>query len=181
MEYSQILLVEKGFLLLDSNLNLIKDNRIDNLTSNIVCVILSDEKLYIFSQKEVNLLTGSAQDVKYYETQINEVLLPNEILSNYKEEIITSKDDIFIFPNTATEYITINLKTSEVLETSEVSRVEIYDVMGMKIQTTPSASQPPLNEGNLKIDISNFAHGVYFVKINGSNGACSIVEKFVKY
>jgi len=59
--------------------------------------------------------------------------------------------------------------------------VEIYDLMGILIHSTPSASQPPLNEGNFKIDVSKLSPGVYFVKIVVSNGACSIVEKFVKY
>jgi len=59
------------------------------------------------------------------------------------------------------------------------SEIEIYDVMGVLIQYT---SVETIHELSLqKIDVSNLSPGVYFVKINGSNGACSIVEKFVKY
>ena len=91
-----------------------------------------------------------------------------------------------IFPNPASDYITISIgsigagSNENNIWASPNASIEIYDVMGVLIHSTPSASQPPLNEGNLKIDISNLSPGVYFVKIVGSNGACSIVEKFVK-
>jgi len=75
-------------------------------------------------------------------------------------------NDNIIYPNPATDYITINLERCATLQKCGTSVVEIYDVMGFLIQTTPSASQPPLHEGNLKIDVSNLPPGVYFVKIN---------------
>ena len=100
------------------------------------------------------------------------------VSSAQNEEVINK---FSIIPNPATDYITINLskKGLKPFASNEV-KVEVYDVMGVLIHSTPSASQPPLNEGNLKIDVSNLAPGVYFVKIVGSNGASSIVEKFVK-
>jgi len=88
------------------------------------------------------------------------------------------QDDIVfegkLYPNPATDYITINLKTSEVLETSEVSRVEIYNVMGVLIHSTNLTPALTRGEG-VRIDVSNLTPGVYFVKVGG------IVEKFVKY
>ena len=94
-------------------------------------------------------------------------------------------DKIIISPNPATDYITINLSSINPTLKRGVEgevAVEIYDVMGMLVAQTPSsvingqtgASDPP------RIDVSNLSPGVYFVKIVGSNGACSIVEKFVK-
>jgi len=84
-----------------------------------------------------------------------------------------------IYPNPATDYITINLKPSEGLEPSEGSAVEIYDMMGIRVF---SDVRHLGDVGHLnRIGISNLAPGVYFVKIVGSNGCCSIVEKFVKY
>ena len=66
-----------------------------------------------------------------------------------------------------------DLKPSEVLETSEVSRVEIYDVMGMKVISDVRHLE---DVGHLiRIDVSNLSPGVYFVKIGDR------VEKFVKY
>ena len=86
-------------------------------------------------------------------------------------------------PNPATDYITINISGINRRVNPTVDGgvfVEIYDVMGMKIQSTPLETK---NFSSLqqKIDVSNLSPGVYFVKIVGSNGACSIVEKFVKY
>ncbi len=106
-----------------------------------------------------------------------EVYDSNAIASvyNFQEDL-----DKMIYPNPAMDYITINLDRWSPHSRCATSEIEIYNVMGVLIQTTPSASQPPLPDGNLRIDISHFTTGVYFVKIVGSNGACSIVEKFVK-
>ena len=97
---------------------------------------------------------------------------------------IISDQVIKIYPSPATDYITINFsnKGLKPFASNEV-KVEIYDVMGVLVAQTSSSvfngqtgtSDPP------RIDISNLSPGVYFVKIVGSNGACSIVEKFVKY
>jgi len=89
-----------------------------------------------------------------------------------------------IYPNPATDFFTFNSPSIKrwqggVLELNENFSVEIYDVMGMKIHSTNLS--PALSEGEgVRIDVSNLAPGVYFVKISGSNGACSIVNKFVK-
>lgn len=97
----------------------------------------------------------------------------NPLLSIIENDI----SNIEIAPNPANDYITINLLSiNPTLKRGieDKSFIEIYDVMGLKIQSTPSAWQPSINEGNLKIDISNLAPGIYFVKIGGR------VEKFVK-
>lgn len=86
------------------------------------------------------------------------------------------ENEIRITPNPANEYITINIKTSDVFKTSDVSRIEIYDMMGLKIQTDLIHPMFPKH----RMYVGNLATGVYLVKISGSNGVCSIVEKFVK-
>jgi hypothetical protein len=88
---------------------------------------------------------------------------------------------IVLFPNPATDYITINLSSINPTLKRGVEGgvvVEIYDLMGIKIHSTPVETK---NFSSLqRIDISNLSPGVYFLKIVGCNGACSIVEKFVK-
>ena len=113
-------------------------------------------------------IAGNKLDsIKISEISLEPVSVSEEINNSYMK----------ISPNPATEYITIN--TSVINPTlkrgveGEIV-VEIYDVMGVLIHSTPSASQPPLNEGNLRIDVSNLSPGVYFVKIGGK------VEKFIK-
>jgi len=73
-----------------------------------------------------------------------------------------------ISPNPATDYITINIGPSEGWS------VELYNMMGVLIQTTPSLRDTPPQDGNLRIEVSNLSPGVYFVKIGGR------VERFVK-
>ena len=74
-----------------------------------------------------------------------------------------------LYPNPATDYITINIKPSEGLA------VEIYDILGVKMQTTPITSTSLSNwVVNFKIDVSHLPVGLYLVKIGNR------VEKFVK-
>jgi len=82
-------------------------------------------------------------------------------------------DKIIISPNPATDYITIDLERCATLQKCGTSTLEIYDVMGILIQTTNLT--PALSEGEgARIDVSLLAPGVYFVKIGDR------VEKFVK-
>jgi len=83
-----------------------------------------------------------------------------------------SSGDVIISPNPASEYITINLERCATLLKCGTSEIEIYDVMGIKIQSTPVETQ---NFVSLqKINVSHLVPGVYFVKIGG------MVTKFVK-
>jgi len=91
-----------------------------------------------------------------------------------------NKNEFEIYPNPATDYITIPLESSNcrVNPTVEgIGSVEIYDVMGILIQTD---TIHPMTKSH-RMNIEHLAPGVYFVKISGSNGAYAIVEKFVKY
>ncbi len=104
------------------------------------------------------------------------VNLPQPLFLNSVENDL-SNENIIISPNPATDYITITLDRWSPPSRWTPSDIEIYDVMGVKIQTElihPMTSSHRMNVGDI-------APGVYFVKIVGNNGACSIVEKFVKY
>ena len=100
-----------------------------------------------------------------------------KVSTSVLEELI--EDDIAISPNPAGEYITLNLYGINPTLKRGVEGdvlVEIYDVMGVKIQTDLIHPMFPKH----RMYVGNLAPGVYFVKIGGSNGACSIVKKFVK-
>ncbi|PKL85075.1 MAG: hypothetical protein CVV22_09620 [Ignavibacteriae bacterium HGW-Ignavibacteriae-1] len=78
----------------------------------------------------------------------------------------------FIHPNPASEYITI--QTSEVLETSEVSGVQIINTLGECVIELADV-QHLGDVGHLKrIDVSNLPRGVYYVRIG------SRTQMFVK-
>jgi len=131
-------------------------------------VTFADRGYYYAVSKHYNDCKSVISDTIYID------VLPEGISSI--DEIENNR--LIISPNPATDFITINLSTINRRVNPTVDGdvvVEIYDVMGLLIHSTPSASQPPLNEGNLRIDISNLSTGVYFVKIGDK------VEKFVKY
>ncbi len=68
-----------------------------------------------------------------------------------------------IYPNPASEYITI--QTSEVLETSEVSEIKIFNTLGECVIEFPDV-QHLGDVGHLqRIDVSHLPRGVYYVHI----------------
>jgi len=94
--------------------------------------------------------------------------------------IENDNSDIVIAPNPASEYITVNLSSINPTPKRGVedeSLIEIYDVMGVKIRTELIHPMFPKH----RMYVGNLAPGVYFIKVICNNGACSIVEKFVKY
>ena len=72
-----------------------------------------------------------------------------------------------IFPNPATDYIEI--KPSEGWKPSDGCNIRIFDILGVNV--SPAGGRI---KGGGRIDISNLAPGMYFIKIGNK------VEKFVK-
>ena len=86
-------------------------------------------------------------------------------------EFINLDNEFKVYPNPTSDFITIQFQTSEVLQTSEVSKVQIFDMLGIEIKDlTPALSK---GEG-VRIDVSKLPAGVYFIRIG------TRVEKFVK-
>jgi len=77
---------------------------------------------------------------------------------------INSLNDIFIFPNPASDGITII--------NAENSMLEILNIEGQIIKSFNS------DESHTSIDISGFARGMYFIKVKSKNGIA--VKKFIK-
>jgi len=92
---------------------------------------------------------------------------------------LTSKNDLIISPNPASEYIEIDLgaKLSESWELSESYQIQIFDVFGRQMYNFVGAH---CNEP-LRIDIPNFPDGVYFLKLSGSSELSESyqIQKFV--
>ncbi|MBX3044678.1 MAG: T9SS type A sorting domain-containing protein [Candidatus Kapabacteria bacterium] len=93
-----------------------------------------------------------------------------------------SESGIEIFPNPASDFITINMESIRACSNgnnngaSPIASIEIFDMLGLEVMNVGTG----LELSTLRIDISHLPAGMYFIKIIGSNGACSIVEKFVK-
>ncbi|MFH1050228.1 MAG: two-component regulator propeller domain-containing protein [bacterium] len=117
--------------------------------------IATDEGLSIFNESGVIL------DVKEHE----------DISNN------SSADNFLCYPNPASEYIEIKLLESSKL--SESYQIQIYNVYGeclTNLYPTPYTHLIPLERGmerGVRIDVSGFPDGVYFVRIGNE------MKKFV--
>ena len=89
---------------------------------------------------------------------------------------ITSVDDIansdnsLIYPNPATDFITVDLGNYILQGMGEGHTISIFDVLGEKVMTIETRS----NESLQNFDVSSLPPGVYFVRIG------DVVQKFVK-
>jgi fibronectin type 3 domain-containing protein len=91
-----------------------------------------------------------------------------------KEVCITTTGDMIeeigskveIYPNPVNDILYIEAET-------EILTMEIYDVYGRR-----QVTETPSHQGNLVIDLSELKSGIYFVKINTTEG--NIVKRIIK-
>ena len=67
---------------------------------------------------------------------------------------------ISVYPNPANKFVNIQLKSSE-----QINSIVLYNVLGKLIYK----ENKPNNSEAIKIDISNFGKGIYFLKVNFTN------------
>jgi hypothetical protein len=106
----------------------------------------------------VRLVNGDSTDLKFTGTPTTSVWESGKDMG------------IVVSPNPARDFITIQFQTSEVLKTSEVSKVQIFDMLGIEVM---SESIHPLTSSH-RMNVEKLPAGVYFIRIG------SRVEKFVK-
>ncbi|MBR4535499.1 MAG: fibronectin type III domain-containing protein [Bacteroidales bacterium] len=80
---------------------------------------------------------------------------------------ITLASSISLMPNPADNYIDLNVNSNV-----EVKEAVVYNAFGQMIQKVE------LNDNHARIDLSNMAAGMYFVRVNGDN--VSATKKFIK-
>ncbi len=108
------------------------------------------------------LTTFKSRVIRYSPIELS--VLSNDILS------------VYIYPNPASDFITIQIQTSDVLETSDVFNVQIFDVLGIEVgQSSLIVNDSQTRASDLlRIDVSHLSAGVYIIRIGDK------VEKFVK-
>ena len=80
---------------------------------------------------------------------------------------ITLANSINLMPNPADNYIELRVNSNV-----EVKEAVVYNAFGQMIQTVE------LTDNHARIDLSNMAAGMYFVRVNGDN--VSATKKFIK-
>jgi len=87
-----------------------------------------------------------------------------------KHTYISKIHDNIIFPNPATDYITVGLGNYTLKGVGGGQSIRIFDVLGNEVMTIETRSNVSLQQ----IDVSDLPPGVYFVRIG------DVVQKFVK-
>jgi len=99
-------------------------------------------------------------------TMITVDVIPNTITGI--KEVNNSRNNIQIYPNPASEEIQV------ISNQLSVNSIEIYNLLGEKIYSTPiTDNRPPRT-----INVAAFAKGLYFLEVENENGVA--VKKFEK-
>ena len=88
-----------------------------------------------------------------------------EIIDNIDD--VTLSQSVMLMPNPADNYIDLNVNSNV-----NVKEAVVYNAFGQMIQKVA------LNDNHVRIDLSNMAAGMYFVRVNGDN--VSATKKFIK-
>ncbi|MBP8725375.1 MAG: T9SS type A sorting domain-containing protein [Saprospiraceae bacterium] len=116
---------------------------------------------------------GKIDDIRFY----NRVLDTNEIFQIFKlssscqiteSENIPGQSFANIFPNPTNTSLTVALQRP-----NDFTFISIYNLMGVEL------SKYSVNSGNANIDLTNFANGIYIIRIH-SNGMFEnkLIEKY---
>ena len=88
-----------------------------------------------------------------------------EIIDNIDD--VTLSQSVMLMPNPADNYIDLNVNSNV-----NVKEAVVYNAFGQMIQTIQ------LNDNHARIDLSNMAAGMYFVRVNGEG--VSATKKFIR-
>jgi hypothetical protein len=92
------------------------------------------------------------------------VFTPDSLFLSEVPDSNNASIKLTVFPNPVTNYLTV--------ETPQKSEIQILNIEGQIIKSFVDA------EKHITIDVSDFAKGLYFIKVKTENGVA--VEKFVK-
>jgi hypothetical protein len=150
-------------------------------------ILLGILKGKIFLADE-NIIETKLSNFTFYNNLIEVILINGYIeikglCAKDLSRIKIVKDYYTISPNPASDFIEISLDSPSIKRGQGGVSLEIFNIFGESVaRTSPSvqmrSSDPtlalPVGEGTVRIDISNLAAGVYFIKIGDK------FEKFVK-
>jgi photosystem II stability/assembly factor-like uncharacterized protein len=131
--------------------------------------IRGPESVTNLTKYDLPIFKGSISDMAFPEGHTRKIIAGQYVSSDLwlYDEVVSVKEynkqklNISLFPNPATEYITIT-KPSEGFEPSEGSDIKIFNTLGECVKNLT----PTLSEGKgVRIDISHLPRGVYYIRI----------------
>jgi hypothetical protein len=157
----------------------VNDSTLTDTTFNLRNLVTDSS--YYWRVRAKNPSSAGAWSEVWKFKKVNSVSVKN----NFNNEFLE------LFPNPASDFIEISIAEYSnhtlqgVVETGQV-KLQIFNTLGIEVGQSSMIVNPNNSNGQagmlnlLKIDISHIPAGVYFLRIPGSNGAYSIVKKFVK-
>lgn len=128
--------------------------------------LLIGKELWTSNGTSMDYFNGILDDIKIYSRTLTDCDIdslfntPNSTPTGIK---MTSQKSLFnIYPNPATEKVTIEFNSNE----SKQMNVELFDLLGNLLLTTPIASS--LGENKVELNLSEITNGIYLVRVNNS-------------
>ena len=131
--------------------------------ANTEPLTIGKSNLFLNSIDNFSYYSGLIDDVRIYNRVLNENEI-SELYNSASTKIMTSMNDSYkIYPNPSKEYIIIETETDDFNYT-------IYDISGKIVLK---------GNNNKKIDIQNFVHGVYTIKIKDNIDNKLLTKKII--
>lgn len=119
----------------------------------------------ILPSNNINSILIEENGTKWVGTDNGLISFTGNSLSTFDDQF--SGVQFNLFPNPANDFITLKMPL-EVLG----STVEIYNILGKSMKSFRTF------ETNIRLDVSSFANGLYFIRLQTNNGMA--IKKFVK-
>ncbi len=148
---------------IDRNLGIRDHNTLTTDEITTISLLSNIDENYVNKGRAL-LHIGGVPSKEFYVTP-----LKRAEASNSTTLLNTSDNSISVYPNPVSDMLNI------LLNTKEISKLNIYDILGQQVYT----SDLNIVTGNLEINISNLSSGQYIVEVESTNNEKQ-VAKFIK-
>ncbi len=155
----------QGYLVFDTNVNVVRDIRIYGLSENIKDIYIWSNKVYLFTEKVVSNQTMALGANESYQTTASVLSLPDEIIANVEDspKIISDKLTHTAYPNPSSDLVNLRVITSETANFS----IKLYDIYGNEIIKIHEGSLPAQTEKTFSFPTSQLPIGSNYYVISG--------------
>jgi len=160
---------EKYYILEDTTGTGFNYSIIDSITSSAYSLIPVPGAVYAMAITQINGCTNTSTNLsnKNISIDVSNMIMSNKILIEAASVNELSNSNIFIYPNPSTGIFNITGQNIE--------QIDIFNSLGQQILLIPHEKIRAV--ANIKIDLSNFDKGIYYVRIKTSLGV--VTKKLV--